>query len=472
MRFVLLSLSLIVFMFTGCSNRNLEQGNAQAVSNINQIDDSDDLALHDAIRAKDIDSAKQMINAQVHINAQDTSGYTPLHLTAVYNQPEIAQLLIDNKAVVNSEDKYGDTPLIDASRNNYFKVARLLVCNNAQRGAQDRNGQTPLHYASQAKNADMVELLLSSKLDVFCQNALSIALNTLEDTTNTTPEICGIFKEGVASSVDVVIGTELQEEPLQTLKASINEDESRWCAAVTEALALGSYTIKATAKDKADHVSEVSGTLNIVEAIAVQEVAVATLSSEIYAAVNEALGSDLEALDITFTQDLLFTFNNEKTHFTRDSSIVTDIYKEQLDAFFPKLIPVLQPYEGKIKFLVQGHTSSVFESSSDEKVKFMKNEILSHKRAKNVLEHIKANQDERVVNAQPFIQNDFSAVAKSSLETIKNDDMSENYAKSRRVDFKIEVLDENATLPSEVQNIPATTESEPISGIEELELLQ
>lgn len=482
MRIVLCGVSCAALLLAGCSNKNLEQGSAQHVSNINQVDDKNDLALHDAIRAKDAKSAKLLIQANTNLNTKDEFGNTPLHLTAVYNQEEIANALIQKSATVNTQDNYGDTPLIDATRNNYFKIARLLVCNDAQRDAQDNNGLTPLHYASQAKNADMVELLLSSNLDIFCQERLTIEMNALEDSTQKSVSVCGTLKEGVASKVTVDITTAMNE-PVQTLDAKINAEKKTWCSPLSNELALGSYNIKALGVDKSDNSSEVTGTLNIVENITLPELdapeldmsseaPTTSLSDDIYESLNKALAEDLMKWDATLDKEsLTIAFNAENTFFARGYSQVPAEFQTILAEFFPKLVTQLKPYEGRVKVLVQGHTSSTFDSSSDENIKFMKNEILSQKRAQNVYDYVKALESDAVVNNQTFIEKDVTPIAKSSLQTIKNDDLSENFERSRRVDFKVEVLNEETKLPEGFEPV-APVKADEATGIEEIDLLQ
>lgn len=491
MRMILFGVTCAALLLAGCSNKNLEQGSAQQIANINQADEKNDLALHDAIRAKDAKSAQLLIQSNANINIKDEFGNTPLHLTAIYNQEEIAKALIQKSAMVNTQDNYGDTPLLDATRNNYFKIARLLVCNDAQRGAQDKNGLTPLHYASQVKNADMVELLLSSNLDIFCQDTLTIEMNALEDSTQKSVQICGTLKEGVASKVTVDITTAMNE-PVQTLDATINSEEKTWCSTMSNELALGTYNIKALAVDKADHSSEVTSTLNIIENISLpeafnepamdvsneantdiaNETASTTLSDEIYVSLNTALAEDLKTWDASFDKESLsIVFNAKNTFFERGYSQIPTAYQDLLAEFFPKLIAGLKPFEGRVKVLIQGHSSSTFDSTNDENIKFMKNEILSQKRAQNVYDYVKALQNDVIINNQAFIEKDVTPIAKSSLQTAKNEDLSENFERSRRVDFKVEVLNEETKLPEGFEPV-APSKADEATGIEEIDLLQ
>lgn len=465
MRAVLLGLLLVTLIFTGCSNKNIVEGSVEQISNINQADNRDDLALHDAIRAKDLNTASLLIKAQSPINTKDEHGYTPLHLTSIYDQVEIAKLLINNAAQVNTEDDYNDTPLLDAARNNYYKMSRLLVCNSAQRNAKDKNGLTPLHYASQAKNAELVQLLLSNDLELYCQHNLEITVDAIEESTETSLPFCGALKEGVASSVTVEL-TDAFKQPVQTLEASINKNEKSWCTPMSQELPLGDYTLKATAKDKADNVHEVNTTFSIIEKIIEEPVMETTLTQTIYDALMAEFKEDFPkwkaALD---SKSLVLGFGDEATFFSRGYSQIPQKYETILADFFPRYIKVLEPFQQDIKVLIQGHTSSVFESANDKKIKFMKNEILSQKRADNVYAYVQTLENETIMDNKTFLENDTKSIAKASLETIKNEDMTENYLLSRRVDFKVEVLNESSSVKATTPVIEESVVSEePLSN--------
>jgi len=51
-----------------------------------------------------------LLNCNVHVNARDLRGQTPLHYAMVGEEPAIAKLLIEHGAWRNARDKLGQTP--------------------------------------------------------------------------------------------------------------------------------------------------------------------------------------------------------------------------------------------------------------------------------------------------------------------------------------------------------------------------
>lgn len=109
------------------------------------------------------------------VSSRDSLGYTPLHLAAEYDHPEIVELLLANGADVNAQapvryvtnfggkPHYGDTPLTLALLSYHHKrVVELLVTHGADVNVVLSNGDTPLSRAI-AKNLPYdVKLLLAN----------------------------------------------------------------------------------------------------------------------------------------------------------------------------------------------------------------------------------------------------------------------------------------------------------------------
>ncbi|PNF15042.1 hypothetical protein B7P43_G16862 [Cryptotermes secundus] len=73
----------------------------------------------------------------------------PLHLSAGYNNLEVAEFLLDHGADVNAQDKGGLIPLHNASSYGHLDIAALLIKFNTVVNATDKWGFTPLHEAAQ-----------------------------------------------------------------------------------------------------------------------------------------------------------------------------------------------------------------------------------------------------------------------------------------------------------------------------------
>uniref|UniRef100_A0ABD2X337 Uncharacterized protein n=2 Tax=Trichogramma kaykai TaxID=54128 RepID=A0ABD2X337_9HYME len=102
----------------------------------------------------------------VQIDAQEKSGYTPLHLAVRYSKKEVAALLLGRDANPNLPNMLGFTPLhICLSVNNlnfmriFFKIYSVKY-QLVQVNAQDKSGETSLHSALRFGNDRTVEFLL------------------------------------------------------------------------------------------------------------------------------------------------------------------------------------------------------------------------------------------------------------------------------------------------------------------------
>lgn len=150
------------------------------VTDINKNDLINEMSIHDAVRAKDIEMVRFLISEKTELNVSDKYGYTPLHLAVRFNDLEIAKLLFENDAKLNSVDNYKDTPLLDSTRNKSSEISKFLICNGASRNVSDINGMTPLHYASKTGDLNIAKMLRAKNLDEYC-NALPIEPEAKEE---------------------------------------------------------------------------------------------------------------------------------------------------------------------------------------------------------------------------------------------------------------------------------------------------
>lgn len=87
---------------------------------------------------------KLLIDNGANVNAEDDSGWTPLHLTSSLR---VAKLLIDNGADVNAKNSDGMTALHWRARTGYPEVVELLLKSGANPNIKNRHGLKPIYYA-------------------------------------------------------------------------------------------------------------------------------------------------------------------------------------------------------------------------------------------------------------------------------------------------------------------------------------
>jgi ankyrin repeat protein len=109
------------------------------------------------------------------VSSRDSLGYTPLHLAAKYDRPEIVALLLANGADVNAQSDvryvteyggmshYGESPLTLALQSYYHKeVVELLVTHGADVNVELSNANTPLSLAIDRNLPYDVQVLLAN----------------------------------------------------------------------------------------------------------------------------------------------------------------------------------------------------------------------------------------------------------------------------------------------------------------------
>jgi ankyrin repeat protein len=91
--------------------------------------------------------------------ADYSSGYTPLHLTAIDGMKDMAEFLLARGAHVNVRTNIGETPLHYAALHGHKDLVKLLLSNKAEVNAKSRNGGTPLDEAIMQNHMNIAELL-------------------------------------------------------------------------------------------------------------------------------------------------------------------------------------------------------------------------------------------------------------------------------------------------------------------------
>lgn len=107
-----------------------------------------------------------MLNSGAYVDAQDSSGKTPLMSACSYNNTEVVKLLVDRGASTRSFDAAGDTCLHYAARGKCLNVLRLLLRQSrADPKLSNFLDETPLHLACATGSYTAVRFLLDSGAD-------------------------------------------------------------------------------------------------------------------------------------------------------------------------------------------------------------------------------------------------------------------------------------------------------------------
>lgn len=423
-------MSILCFVFvTGCSTSKHTVQNQEVLKG----DFISETALHDAIRAKDLESAKKLIQTTKNIDTQDDYGYTPLHLAVRYNMHDIAKQLLDKKANVNNIDKFDDTPLLDSTRNSTNRMSRLLLCNNANTEIADQHNMKPIHNASKNRDTYIIKMIQNPKLRILCE-PLEISL---DEYFKNDQKICGTIKQGVATNVKLSIAEEESEslEPLGNYDALI--EQNKYCVTLDSKLKRErSYLITATGLNQIDMDMKVS----TLDSLTKKDLKT-TLYDDLMREFNEDFANWNAQLD---KDGLIFRFKKPEVLFTHGNSEIQNEFKDILANFFPRYLKVLEEYKSEIsEVIVQGHTSSEFKNANNDNERYQKNKELSQKRAQKVYDLTRSLNVNQVIQNSEWLSNYYSFSGKAYDNLIFDENGLEDPALSRRVEFRINVQSNN-----------------------------
>jgi ankyrin repeat protein len=93
----------------------------------------------------------------------------PLHLAALYDEPEIMEMILDTlgaSAPVDGADAHGRTPLFLAAANSSRECVRILLERGADPSISDAERVTPFHAAAASGSPEVMEALFKSADDL------------------------------------------------------------------------------------------------------------------------------------------------------------------------------------------------------------------------------------------------------------------------------------------------------------------
>ena len=254
MKKYLTSLVVLFFVLTGCSlNNNVNEPENKPMQSphtldVNTSDFIKEQSIHDAVRSRDFNIVKLLIEQNSNVNKKDKYGYTPLHLAVRFNELEIAKLLFNNGAKINTIDKYGDTPLLDSTRNKFTNVSEFLICNGAYKNVSDDHKRTPLNYASITNDLYIANLLRQTNFAKVCKNMTQLLINEINTVNTKNPEICGTVTSKINENIEVSLENSSKKKYGPYI-AEIKEDNT-WCVQVKDDLQNATYKVTALVKSQ------------------------------------------------------------------------------------------------------------------------------------------------------------------------------------------------------------------------------
>jgi uncharacterized protein len=131
-----------------------------------------DLRLVEAVKNKDQESVRSLLEQHVDVNAPEGDGATALEWAAHWDDLDTADLLIRAGANVNAANDYGATPLMLACDNGSPAMAERLLKAGANPNVAKSTGETALMSCARTGNLGAVKLLLDHGAEVNAREPL------------------------------------------------------------------------------------------------------------------------------------------------------------------------------------------------------------------------------------------------------------------------------------------------------------
>ncbi|MFJ5762696.1 ankyrin repeat domain-containing protein [Neobacillus sp. NPDC093182] len=154
-----------IFILHGCVSVNDSDSNKQ--ENEIKVEIDVEQQLIQAVKGKDADTVRRLIEEGVDINTQDSEGRTSTMIATYNNDTETAQILIEAGADVNIQDEKENNPFLYAGAEGYSEILKLTIRAGADPSITNRYGGTALIPASEHGYVDIIkELLTNTNIDI------------------------------------------------------------------------------------------------------------------------------------------------------------------------------------------------------------------------------------------------------------------------------------------------------------------
>jgi outer membrane protein OmpA-like peptidoglycan-associated protein len=158
----------------------------------------------------------------------------------------------------------------------------------------------------------------------------------------------------------------------------------------------------------------------------------------LHAVLEEKIGADLRNMNASIqTGSLSVRFGEYQALFARDSSEITPETREALERFFTSFTEIIMSPEFKERvkeIRVEGYASSYYYNAKNDAERYYQNLLLSQRRASNAIGALMAHP--AMLNNR-WLQARLYAAGMSSNSPVLNPDGTENYEKSRRIEFRV-----------------------------------
>lgn len=132
---------------------------------------SEDTVLHAAVRKRDVDIAKLLVECGCPVDVQNAEGQTALHIAAYEGDETMIKFLQTARVDANIADANDRTPLHLAAERGHSNVAEFLVDKlKANVNMRTKDGSTLMHIASQAGHPDTTLVFLKKGVPLHMPN--------------------------------------------------------------------------------------------------------------------------------------------------------------------------------------------------------------------------------------------------------------------------------------------------------------
>lgn len=118
--------------------------------------------LQQAIARHNNEIALDLVHRGINLNYKGPQGKTALHMTADFNNFEVAQAIVKAGGEINVIDDYGNSPLLVAvfnAKGKNYDLVKYFMSNGANPYTKNNSNKSSLDFAIQIKDNKLVDML-------------------------------------------------------------------------------------------------------------------------------------------------------------------------------------------------------------------------------------------------------------------------------------------------------------------------